>query len=101
MDLDKEGGEDPDEAEMIAGHKEEFKKLDKDGDGHLDVHELMPWESGESHVEHAMARLFEHADTDKDGHVSAKELAEAREKLAGSDAHHYLTEWTAYSHPDL
>eukprot|EP00746_Dinoflagellata_sp_MGD_P139956 gnl/MRDRNA2_/MRDRNA2_73293_c0_seq1.p1 gnl/MRDRNA2_/MRDRNA2_73293_c0~~gnl/MRDRNA2_/MRDRNA2_73293_c0_seq1.p1 ORF type:complete len:333 (+),score=108.92 gnl/MRDRNA2_/MRDRNA2_73293_c0_seq1:107-1105(+) len=85
------------EHEWTEGHKEEFRKLDKDGDGHLDVHELMPWESGMSHVEHAMTRLFEHADTDKDGHVSAKELAEAREKIRGSDAHHYLTEWTAHS----
>lgn len=73
--------------------KEQFTKLDKNHDGKLDLHELKLWETNQWHTEIAMHQLFELADKDKDGHLSTKELEDASEKMAGTDAHLHLSGW--------
>eukprot|EP00421_Protoceratium_reticulatum_P008281 CAMPEP_0168371800 /NCGR_PEP_ID=MMETSP0228-20121227/7956_1 /TAXON_ID=133427 /ORGANISM="Protoceratium reticulatum, Strain CCCM 535 (=CCMP 1889)" /LENGTH=280 /DNA_ID=CAMNT_0008384695 /DNA_START=53 /DNA_END=895 /DNA_ORIENTATION=+ len=79
---------------------EEFKGLDKDGNGFLDLEELKSWESGSFHTEEAMKKLFEVADKDGDLHVTAEELSEASEEIANSDAHFHLMQW-AEEHGEL
>merc|ERR1712083_269710 len=71
----------------------DFKKLDKNGDGKLDIEEVKVWESGNFHTEGAMQKLFELADKDNDMHVTKQELEDAREQIAASDAHYHLMEW--------
>jgi len=63
--------------------KEDFKKLDVNRDGKLELAELKQWESGVYHTSEAMRKLFDAIDTDKDNHVSSAELENGREKMAG------------------
>lgn len=74
----------------------DFQKLDVDGDGKLDMNELREWESGRFHTEQAMKKLFEIADADNDMHLTADELAKAREQIAISDAQYHLIEWSEH-----
>lgn len=76
--------------------EELFKKLDKDNNGHIDVHELKRWEANHFHTELALHQLFELADKDKDGHLTAKELSGAAESMTGTDAHEQVTSWVEY-----
>jgi len=87
------------DGESLAVTEEEqadFRRLDQNGDGLLDVEELKAWESGFFHTEFAMKKLFEVTDRDGDMHVTAAELATAREQLAGSDAQYHLMEWAEH-----
>merc|ERR1712048_10278 len=52
----------------------DFRKLDIDGSGKLNLAELKAWESGLFHTEEAMKKLIEIADKDSDNHVTADEL---------------------------
>lgn len=74
----------------------DFRKLDKNKDGLMDLQELKAWESGYFHTEEAMMKLFELADKDSDMHVTADELDAAREQIAGSDAQYHLMEWAEH-----
>jgi len=95
LDWDSLVGE---EFNTISGEQDaDFAKLDKDLDGKLDVKELMAWESGRFRTEEAFSHLFEHADKDSDMHVTADELVNSREKIAGSDAHYHLTEYAQHN----
>lgn len=76
--------------------KEDFAKLDKNADGFLDLSELKDWESGRFHTEGAMKSMFETADADSDMHLSADELDNAREQIAGTDAQYHLMEWAEH-----
>eukprot|EP00434_Breviolum_minutum_P028396 symbB.v1.2.025120.t1/scaffold2419.1/size79635/2 len=71
----------------------DFKRLDKDGDGMLNLEELKAWESGVFHTEAAMLRLIQTADKDGDMQATADELENAREELARTDIHDHLMEW--------
>merc|ERR1712151_795594 len=71
----------------------DFKRLDADGNGKLNLIELKAWESGRFHTEEAMKKLFEIADKDNDMHISEEEVLSARELIAGSDAQYHLMEW--------
>jgi len=73
--------------------QEEFRKMDADHSGKLDLQELKAFESGRLHTEEAMKSLFELADRDKDMHVTAEELGAARKQLAGSEAYYPFVEW--------
>merc|ERR1711972_498168 len=75
----------------------DFAKLDKNGDGKLDVEEMKAWESGSFHTEEAMKKLFELADQNSDMLVSIEEFDHARELIAGSDAQYHLMEWQEHS----
>lgn len=79
------------EEEMV-----DFKKLDLDESGKLNLQELRSWESGRFHTEEAMKRLFEIVDEDHDMHISEKEMVNTRELIAGSDAQYHLMEWVEH-----
>merc|ERR1712066_1059994 len=67
--------------ELSEEENEDFRKLDLNGNGFLDLDELRSWESGRFHTEEAMKKMFELADKDNDMHVSLAELVEAREPI--------------------
>mmetsp|Transcript_12098 Transcript_12098/g.31056 ORF Transcript_12098/g.31056 Transcript_12098/m.31056 type:complete len:307 (-) Transcript_12098:207-1127(-) len=85
------------DAEISEEEKEDFKKLDANGDGVIDLAEMKHWESGRFHAKDAITKMFEIADKDKDGHVTADELDAAREQIAGSDAQYHLMEWAEHN----
>lgn len=81
------------ETDLEDDAKKEFEKLDADHDGKLDVHELKAWESGRYHEEDIMVQLVDHADADKDGYVTLKELLDEREQLLAHHAGFFLEGW--------
>jgi len=85
-----------DEGELSEEENVDFEKLDLDGDGFLNMDELRAWESGRFHTEQAMKKLFDIADKDNDMHVTADELAKAREQISISDAQYHLIEWSEH-----
>jgi len=87
---------DGDDGELSDEEIMDFQKLDLNGDGSLDQDELRMWDSGKFHTEEAMKKLFEIADKDHDLHVTADELADAREQIASSDAQYHLIEWAEH-----
>lgn len=82
--------------ELSQEENEDFAKLDRNGDGFIDTNELKSWESGMFHTEDSMKKVFELADKDNDMHVTADELAKAREQLSVSDAQYHLIEWAEH-----
>merc|ERR1712039_670170 len=91
-------GDAVDDEDLSISEEEQadFKKLDVDGNGQLDLTEFKAWESGRFHTEEAMKKLFDIADRDSDMHVTADELSDAREQIAGSDAQYHLMEWAEH-----
>lgn len=85
-----------DEGELSEEEQADFAKLDTNGDGALNMEELKAWESGTFHTQEALRKLFEISDKDSDLHVTADELAEAREHIAASDAQYHLIEWAEH-----
>merc|ERR1712008_401266 len=101
-DDDREDGEGPEGPEgpyhppdPSVQHTEDnlemFKKLDKDGNGKLDLKEMFDYESGHIYTRKAMDQFMQHADVNKDGHVSVDEL-QASHMWEHSDAQYYLME---------
>ncbi|CAE7768498.1 RCN3 [Symbiodinium sp. CCMP2592] len=91
-----EFGEEDLEDQLSEEEVSDFKKLDKDGNGVLNLEELKAWESGVFHTEAAMVRLLQIADKDGDMMATADELENAREELASSDAQYHLIEWAEH-----
>lgn len=84
-------------------HKEaewEFKKQDADGNGKLNLEELVHWESGAFHMTVDLEHLFAVADANKDSHITLAELSEHLKELEGSNIHEHLHEWLEH-HPEL
>ena len=79
--------------ELSEEEKDDFNKLDKDGNHLLDLEELREWESGLFHTEAAMLRLIQIADKDGDMEATVEELEGAREDLQDSLGHIHLNEW--------
>lgn len=101
-DDDREDGEGPEGPEgpyhppdPSIQHTEEnlqtFKKLDKDGNGKLDLKEMFDYESGHIYTRKAMDHFMQVADVNKDGHVTVDEL-QASHMWERSDAKYYLME---------
>lgn len=90
--------EEPDDIDRAE--KAQFKKLDRDGDGFLNVNELEPWEETvineqKREADVSLRKIFNLADEDEDGHISAAELA----KLAKIDPYSSSSaEWEAHFH---
>lgn len=84
-------GEQTEEAQV-----EDFDALDRDGSGSLSLDELMVWESGQLRTEAAMRELLDLADEDRDGHVTKRELHEAREQLSGRPVEEHFGEWARH-----
>jgi len=87
---------DEEDSELSEEENEDFRKLDLDGNGFLDLDELRSWESGRFHTEEAMKKMFELADKNNDMHVSLDELVDAREPISVSDAQYHLIEWAEH-----
>jgi len=75
---------------------EDFKSLDRNGNGKIDFEEAKAWESGRHDVEMAMEFLASHADTNKDGQVTVDEFVAARQGLETHSAGYHLEEWSAH-----
>eukprot|EP00429_Kryptoperidinium_foliaceum_P060980 CAMPEP_0176093922 /NCGR_PEP_ID=MMETSP0120_2-20121206/47062_1 /TAXON_ID=160619 /ORGANISM="Kryptoperidinium foliaceum, Strain CCMP 1326" /LENGTH=266 /DNA_ID=CAMNT_0017427857 /DNA_START=39 /DNA_END=836 /DNA_ORIENTATION=- len=82
-----------DDLGISAEEEADFKALDLDNDGFLNLDELRHWESGRFHTMEAMKKLFEVADANSDSHLTAEELDAAREGIAASDAQYHFLEW--------
>eukprot|EP00929_Paragymnodinium_shiwhaense_P030414 TRINITY_DN17244_c0_g1_i1.p2 TRINITY_DN17244_c0_g1~~TRINITY_DN17244_c0_g1_i1.p2 ORF type:complete len:285 (-),score=109.35 TRINITY_DN17244_c0_g1_i1:122-976(-) len=88
---------DGDDGELTEEEHQDFKALDLDGDGFLNIAETHSWESGKFHVEDAMKKMFEASDRDADMHLSADEMANARNEIALTDAQYHLIEWAEHN----
>jgi len=75
--------------------REIFSKLDKDGSGTLSHEEFKPWVTTGFDSDETARKLFTTADIDKDGSLTAEEMADAREQIANEDhqVHLFLHEW--------
>mmetsp|Transcript_466 Transcript_466/g.922 ORF Transcript_466/g.922 Transcript_466/m.922 type:complete len:275 (+) Transcript_466:73-897(+) len=91
-----EADDEVDDGELTPEEKDDFAKLDHDHDGFLNLAELRAWESGRFHTEEAMRKMIELADKDSDMHITASELAAAREELSISEAQYHLIEWAEH-----
>lgn len=76
-----------------VGQEGEFEKLDKNGDGVIDLGELKLWASGWYHTEAALKQLFDLADADKDGFLTTAELESVYTTIDTTDAHYHLLQW--------
>jgi len=74
------------ETDLIKQQKEEFKMLDVDGSGKIDIEEYKKWQSGDFQITDAMKHLMVLADEDNDGYVTAAELDDARPSIANTMA---------------
>jgi len=88
-DIDKDGlltaeefwaGMDPQMAESEEG-KRDFKTLDKDGNGRLNLEELKVWESGDYDTIQTMEKLMEATDKDNDLHVTSEEIVAGQDSM--------------------
>lgn len=71
---------------------EDFLKLDLDGNGKLDAHELLPLSSGLHHIKDTLNEFFKLADSDSDQHLTADEMVASRSSIAGLECHYHLLE---------
>jgi len=82
---------------------QQFKKLDLDGNGKLNLKEVTRWESGDFQVTHAMDEFFTNADANKDDQLSLAEVNNNLKTLQMSDAGSHFSEWIQHrkSHGEL
>lgn len=78
LDADKSG--EVTQAEMAAAGAARFKDADTDGDGFLSKDEITA-KAGERRAKR-LDRMFEHRDADKDGKLSAEEMAPPADRIA-------------------
>jgi len=89
---------DKDEHPITDDEQQEFKHVDKNNDGAISLQELKAWESGQHHIEQAMAKLFATADKDGDKLVTAAELDAYFNLESGSDTDvvEHFSEWNEH-----
>lgn len=89
---------DKDEHPITDDEQEEFKNVDKNNDGALNLQELKVWESGNHNIEQAMTKLLTTADGDGDKLVTAAELDTYfnLEKGKDADALEHFVEWNEH-----
>lgn len=91
-----EFAETSDRGTVSETERTDFNHLDKDEDGYLDHNELKDWISGQYHAEKAVMQVFDSADGDNDGHISADDLIAARERLQDVSVRHSLIAWARH-----
>merc|ERR1712008_102276 len=57
-----------------ASETDQFKRIDRDGSGKIDMDEMMSWESGHIHTLEELESFMQLADADADQHVTVEEL---------------------------
>merc|ERR1712070_726133 len=72
-----EGEQTAEERQLSDDELKDFKSLDRNGDGFVDLNELKKMSSFEFQVEQAMKELMEYGDGNKDGFVDFEELQAA------------------------
>jgi len=91
-----QGDPDDNAVEFSTEAKADFLNLDVDGNGFLDMSEVKPWESGIYYTEDSIRKLIEFADKDGDLHVTAGELAAARDLIPFSAARDHVLGWAEH-----
>lgn len=87
---------DAEDGQLNDEEKNDFRRLDLDGNGVLSASEIRSWESGRFHTEKAMKSMFDVADKDGDMHLSLEEMSKARAEIAQSDAQSHLVDWAEH-----
>jgi len=95
-----EGSEDTENLGITEQELKDFRSLDTDGNGKLDVEELTQWESGFYQLRSAMRSLFQVADTDLNEHLTSQEMKDASKKISSTEAQYHLMEWAEH-HEEL
>jgi len=54
------------------------------------------WESGRFHTNAALKSLCATADADEDNYLTADELENSRQTIAGTEAQYHLMEWAEH-----
>lgn len=70
-----------------------FNRMDIDGDGHLNFDELKKYETRLYLVEEAQDMIFDLADKDKDGKLTAEEFEAAKKDIAAHEDNGLLHHW--------
>jgi len=91
-----EYGDAMEEDSINEQNRQTFKAVDKNGDGDIDVQELMPFHSGRHHMEEGMKALFKEADNNRDKKLTAKELANEFPNFMGTETQYHISEWVAH-----
>lgn len=80
-------------SEITKQQTEDFKNVDLDGNGKVDIEEYKKWHNGDYHTSDAFRHLMELADENRDGHLTADELDEARPSIANTQATSEIMQW--------
>jgi len=97
--MPQETDDDPSSWSPHAEELAQFKVLDVDASGTIDLKELKPWESGSFHLEETMGILFTLADKDSDSMLTTDELDAAGkilEQQANGAKLHFI-DWAAHN----
>lgn len=74
----------------------DFRKLDLDASGFLDLQEIEEWETGTFHTASAMEELFQITGIDKDAGITVEEFHEHLDKLKETEAGAHFADWAAH-----
>lgn len=74
----------------------DFKKLDKDSSGFLDLEEIIEWETGTFHTTNAMNELFVITGGDKDAGITVEQFHEHLPMLKKSEAGSHFADWAEH-----
>lgn len=94
--MEFEGGE---AMEEVADEvRADFRQFDTNGDGGLDVKEMIPWQVSRFEMREDFPELFTLADKDGDGQLTYEELVQVRELLndEAPSSHSVLTMWAEH-----
>jgi len=88
--------ETPPEEEHTEELLADFRKLDKDASGFLDLQEIIEWETGTFHTTNAMSELFELTGRDQDTGITIEEFHEHLPNLKSTEAATHFADWAEH-----